>query len=786
MLGANLVSSAAIAGVSALKNGIGELLSGLNSASATWKTFDANMKNIGMPTAQIAQTKKELQKFAQETIYSASDMSSTYSQLAAVGTKNTTQLVKGFGGLASAADDPAQAMKTLSQQATQMAAKPKVQWEDFKLMLEQSPAGMAAVAKTMGKSTGQLVKDIQASKVSTDDFFNAVTKAGNSPAFAKMATQYKTVGQATDGLIETLTNKLQPAFDSVSQVGIDAISKLTDYIGGMDFTGFAKSAVSALDNVVNAIIFVAKHADEFKALAIGVTTFLVAFKAVSFVTHFSQTLTAAKTVAEGLVAALGVGPWGLLAAAVAALAAGLVYFFTQTKTGQKAWSNFVSWIEKAAAPLATAAKALVEMASNGLAKLGPMLVTAGNAIKAFISAGLAKIGPLLDSMGGAFGKVGALIGPVISIITKLGLAALGITGPWGLLISVIASFLGMWAKTGQLNSNGITTVFANLNTMIQNVAATISKYLPQIVAIGTQLLASLIQGIAAALPTIFTAATSIINALVQGIVVVLPMLITLATQLLTTLVNGIVAALPAIITVGVQILTTLIAGILTVIPLLIGAALQLIMALFNGLVAALPQIITAGLQIVDALVSGLISMLPTLISAAVELILTLAGALIANLPKIISAGVELLIAVATGLLKMIPTLVSAAFQIVVALFGALVANAPKILSAGVSLVKALIQGLLQLIGEVGSAAIKLGLMAIKGIGSIAKDAFNAGIDFVKGFIGGIGSMVGSVVDAAANIGKKAVDSVKSSSRLAHHLALCVKWVCGLVKGSLMG
>ncbi|MDK6286117.1 hypothetical protein QP092_26990, partial [Klebsiella pneumoniae] len=76
-------------------------------------------------------------------------MATTYSQLAAVGTKNTDILVKGFGGLAAASADPAQAMKSLSQQATQMAAKPKVQWQDFQIMLEQSPAGMAAVSRKM-------------------------------------------------------------------------------------------------------------------------------------------------------------------------------------------------------------------------------------------------------------------------------------------------------------------------------------------------------------------------------------------------------------------------------------------------------------------------------------------------------------------------------------------------------------------------------------------------------------------------------------------------------------
>ncbi len=39
-----------------------------------------------------------------------------------------------------------------------MAAKPTVTWQDFKLMSEQSPAGLAQVAKAMGVTTAELVK----------------------------------------------------------------------------------------------------------------------------------------------------------------------------------------------------------------------------------------------------------------------------------------------------------------------------------------------------------------------------------------------------------------------------------------------------------------------------------------------------------------------------------------------------------------------------------------------------------------------------------------------------
>lgn len=136
MLGANLVGSAVTRGLGLASSGVRTLYQTLDESSKSWQTFEGNMQQLGETPRVIAKTKNSLQEFAQDSIYSASDMASTYSQLKAVGTKNTLALVKGFGGLAASADNPTQAMKTLSQQATQMAAKPYAQWQDFKLMLE--------------------------------------------------------------------------------------------------------------------------------------------------------------------------------------------------------------------------------------------------------------------------------------------------------------------------------------------------------------------------------------------------------------------------------------------------------------------------------------------------------------------------------------------------------------------------------------------------------------------------------------------------------------------------
>lgn len=232
-----------------LTNGAKELVSELNSSSKVWQTFEGNMKILGKNKKDINSVKKTLQDYATTTIYSSSDMASSYAQLAAVGIKSADKLVTGFGGLAGAAENPAQAMKTLSTQGVQMAAKPKVAWQDFKLMLEQTPAGISAVAREMGMTTSQLVTAVQDGEVKTEKFFDAVKKVGNSNGFTALATEYKSVDQAMDGLTETLSGKVMPAFDTLSKFGIKTISGITDYLDKIDGDAIASTVSSMLDKL---------------------------------------------------------------------------------------------------------------------------------------------------------------------------------------------------------------------------------------------------------------------------------------------------------------------------------------------------------------------------------------------------------------------------------------------------------------------------------------------------------------------------------------------------------
>lgn len=228
-------------GINGIISGVKGMSDTLTEGTAAWETFEANMTMNGHTTEEIAAAKKSMQDYASATVYSASEMASAYAQLDAVGAQNVEALVKGVGGLAASASDPSQAMKSLMTQITQAAGKSTIAWQDFRIMLEQAPAGVSAVAKSMGMSTAEMVTAIQDGKVATTDFLNAVAQTGTNANFTALSTQFKTVGQAIDGAKESISNSLQPAFSALQVAGIRAMEAIS-------------AAIERLIPIINAVI----------------------------------------------------------------------------------------------------------------------------------------------------------------------------------------------------------------------------------------------------------------------------------------------------------------------------------------------------------------------------------------------------------------------------------------------------------------------------------------------------------------------------------------------------
>lgn len=436
-------------------------------------------------------------------------------------------------------------------------------------------------------------------------------------------------------------------------------------------------------------------------------------------------------------------------------------------------------------------------------KVGSALQQFGTSVGQITSAVGSFIGNGLERLGGAFGKIGGVMAIAVSVLTKVGLAFLGITGPLGIVIGLVVSFLSAWARTGQLNSDGITQVFDNLVNVVQGAADMIAQYLPAfvqkgaeilgkiiegiasalpgivsvisqvidtlvstlsslvspILQAGVQILTSLINGIAQALPTIIQAALQIIMTLFNGLVQALPTLLQAAILVIQALIQGMLGALPSIIEAALHIVTGLVQGLIQALPVLLEAAIQLIMGLVNALIENIGPILEAGIQIVTTLIQGLIQMIPQLITAAIELITSLLTSILSNLPQLLEAGVKLLLALIQGLIQMIPQLLAGAVQIMAALLKAIVDNVPKILQAGVQLLQALIQGIMSLLGSLLSSIGSMMGQVISTIASFLGQMLSGGADLIQNLISGIVSMVGSVVSEISSMGSSMISGI---------------------------
>lgn len=412
------------------------------------------------------------------------------------------------------------------------------------------------------------------------------------------------------------------------------------------------------------------------------------------------------------------------------------------------------WLQKATEKVKEFGSAISSKVANTLQQFGINLGQAGSSIGSFISSGL-------ERLGGAFGKVGGIMSIAASVLTKVGLAFFGITGPLGLVISLVVSFLTAWARTGELNADGITQVFDNLTSTIQGAADMINQYLPIFVQKGTEILVKLIEGIANAIPGVVSVISQVIESLVQTISTVLPTILAAGVQILTALINGIAQALPTIIQAAMQIIMALFNGLIQALPTIISAAIQIIQALIQGLVEALPAIIEAALQIITGLVQGLIQALPMILEAALQIIMGLVNALIENIGPILEAGIQILMALIQGLIQMIPELIVAAIEIITTLLTSILSNLPQLLEAGVKLLLALIQGLIQMIPQLLAGAIQIMMALLKAIVDYVPKLLQAGVQLLQALIQGIASLIGSLVSTIASMMGQVVSKIAS-------------------------
>ena len=178
-------------------------------------------------------------------------------------------------------------------------------WESLKSngAIESFKSAFGNIKSIFGNVIG-IVADVVTSFLGIDDGVSS-----SKTAMEKISEAAKLIGSG----LETVTGKISSFLEFLSG------SK-----GKMDVL---KSAIVALSGA-----FVA-----FK-IGSGIATAITTFG------KFKEAITAGSTAFKALSAVMAVNPFVLIGVAVAAVVAGLVYFFTQTETGKEMWASFTQFL----------------------------------------------------------------------------------------------------------------------------------------------------------------------------------------------------------------------------------------------------------------------------------------------------------------------------------------------------------------------------------------------------------------------------------------------------------
>ena len=152
-------------------------------------------------------------------------------------------------------------------------------------------------------------------------------------------------GSALGGVFAPLGADIAGAFGGSS---VSVIQGVADALKGVfDWAARNKDVVAPL------IVVVGTAVGTFQLLSSTLAA-VNAVKAAGGLLQFAKATNVAKAAQVAFNAVMSVGPIGLIAVALAALVAGLTYFFTQTETGRQAWAaitdafySFVDWVGSA-------------------------------------------------------------------------------------------------------------------------------------------------------------------------------------------------------------------------------------------------------------------------------------------------------------------------------------------------------------------------------------------------------------------------------------------------------
>ena len=590
-------------------------MSGAINRFDTLNKYPVVMKALNYSTKDVAKSTAILSKGIDGLPTSLQDVTSVAQQLAPLtgsatkASKSAIALNNAFLASGASVADTSRGL----QQYTQMLSTGKVDLMSYRTLMETMPIALRKVANSFGftgKSAEQdLYKALQSGQITVDQLNDRFIKLnGGVNGFAQLAKKNSegigtSFANLKNAVVKNLANMLSAIDNGFKQAGFGSIAQVLDnmkgsinsafqvigpvvtnatvvilnfakVIGGALKSAFSndifKTAVVGILGFVGAVMAAHKVISIFTTLRSAIVGLSVIAKAGNLAMAFSEAMsTLAKTskIAGGAMKAFSavasLGPWGIIAVAIAAVVAALTYFFTQTKTGKALWQEFTTWLSGAWQSLVGVATTVwnaignaINAVVNFIKPYWQALVTFFTGIWTSIVAGVTPIWQglvnVFNSIINAIVAVWQALAPIIVPIVAGVVAIIGAT-----LITIVTVFQTVWNMlvpivqvVWQLISAIVTTAISVLGTVIQTglavivaiwnvvwntfsiVVSTVWNVISTIISTTLNVIAGIIQAITAAIQgdwsgawnaiqnvvsTVLNAISSIVSSVLSGV-----------------------------------------------------------------------------------------------------------------------------------------------------------------------------------------------------------------------------------------------------------------------------
>lgn len=245
-----LVSS----GIGMAVDAIGDLTGDIIEASDSADKFKSTLNFAGLDTGTIDALTASTQTYADQTVYSISDIRNVTAQLAANGVQGFDQLAEAAGNLNAVAGGNAQTFSSVGMVLTQTAGAGKLTTENWNQLADAIPGASGKLQEAMlknGAYTGNFRDAMEKGEISAEEFNQAIMDLGMTDAAKEASTSTSTIEGSMGNLKASVVGVGTTILDQFKGPLTSGTNMLAQGISGLSgvFTGLVQTIGPILSQI---------------------------------------------------------------------------------------------------------------------------------------------------------------------------------------------------------------------------------------------------------------------------------------------------------------------------------------------------------------------------------------------------------------------------------------------------------------------------------------------------------------------------------------------------------